>query len=138
MKTLTAAIALCLSLAAAAAATDTVPEAPQNPSELNWTSRAVIFSHKTHFAAFGGNASMLCALCHHRVEGAIPYKTCATPDCHDNLNKADTSVKSYHQALHKTEDAKYASCVSCHTKKAQGDDAGIKRLAGCQESVCHN
>ncbi|GFH63277.1 MAG: cytochrome c class III [Candidatus Desulfovibrio kirbyi] len=128
---------LCLVLAVMATATAAV-EAPRTPTELNWTSRPVLFSHQIHFGALGGDAATQCASCHHPVEGDIPYKTCATHDCHDNLDKRDTSPRSYYLAIHKNKKEKYWSCVSCHEQRAGEDVEAIKKMVGCNASVCHS
>lgn len=112
---------------------------PDAPSELNWTRRSVTFSHQAHFTGLGTETTpqASCALCHHPVNGETPFLTCAAPDCHDNLNAKDKSVRSYHQAIHKKKKDSFHSCLSCHEERSGADPAQKKRLAGCKQSVCH-
>ncbi|MDR0826678.1 MAG: cytochrome c3 family protein [Desulfovibrio sp.] len=124
--------------AAFAAVLPAAPEPPSQPSEMNWTSRPVVFDHQVHLGALAGEAQSLCLSCHHPVQGQIHYTTCAAPGCHDNTDKRDTSVNSYYLATHKEENGQCWSCVSCHTQQAGQDATRIKRAAGCNDSVCHN
>ena len=113
---------------------------PPAPSELNWTRRPVPFSHQTHLEGLrlNGNYQNACILCHHPVNGETPYLTCASPECHDELNPKDMSIRSYFQATHKRKKETFYSCVACHEEKAGSDPAEKKRLAGCKASVCHS
>jgi hypothetical protein len=80
----------------------------------------------------------LCVSCHHPVDGMTRHLTCATPDCHDNLNPKDKSVRSYYLAAHAAPKGRFYSCVACHTEQAGDDAQAMKRMAGCEESVCHH
>jgi hypothetical protein len=135
---------------------------PSEPTELNWSRRPVLFSHRTHLHApmrteaedpstpcperrgeDGGEsvrpvaADERCPLCHHPVDGTVRYLTCATRGCHDNLNPKDTSVRSYYAATHAVTKGRFYTCVSCHTEQAGDDAATMKRMVGCERSVCH-
>lgn len=118
-------------------------EPPGEQTEMNWTRRPVPFSHQVHAEGLartreGAEAGQgYCALCHHPVKGETPYLTCASPDCHDNLNPKDKSVRSYYLATHKKQKETFHSCVSCHEEVAGDDAAAMKRLAGCKQSACH-
>ncbi|MDR2605386.1 MAG: cytochrome c3 family protein [Desulfovibrio sp.] len=138
-----------------------VASPPPEPTELNWSRRPVLFSHQTHLNApalrsrtdatklpperpDGGEVNNppiadtgVCVLCHHRVNGVTHYLTCATQDCHDNLNPKHKSVRSYYLATHAAPKGIFYSCVACHTEQAGDDALKIKRMAGCEESACH-
>jgi hypothetical protein len=135
---------------------------PPEPTELNWSRRPVLFSHQTHLDASvlrsradatklpperpdGGETNSppvadieVCVLCHHPVNGVAQRLTCATQDCHDNLNPKDKSVRSYYSATHAAPKGLFYSCVACHTEQAGDDAPTMKRMAGCEESACHN
>ncbi len=107
------------------------PAAPADGLKMQKTAtKVVIFNHSTH-------TSVKCGECHHPVDGKEDYRACSTAGCHDNLDKKDKSVNSYYQAMHKTKDVKFQSCVACHTKTAGADAAKKKELAGCAKSKCH-
>jgi hypothetical protein len=135
---------------------------PSGPTELNWSRRPVLFSHQTHLNApalrsrtgvqelcpaqpgGAGNANGpptadtgVCMLCHHPVDGMTRHLACATRDCHDNLNPRDKSVHSYYLATPARPKGRFYSCVACHTEQAGDDAPAMKRMAGCEESVCH-
>jgi Class III cytochrome C family. len=116
-------------------------EAPEEAREMNWTRRPVVFSHQVHAKALAGKKTndphAYCARCHHPVNGETPYLTCASPECHDNLNQKDKSVQSYYLATHKKKKETFYSCISCHEEQAGDDIAAMKRLAGCKQSACH-
>ncbi|MDR1685327.1 MAG: cytochrome c3 family protein [Desulfovibrio sp.] len=148
---------------AAGTATAAAASPPPEPTELNWSRRPVLFSHQTHLNApalrsgagvsarspaqpeGGGNAnsqllpdSEVCASCHHPVDGMTRHLACATQDCHDNLNPKDKSVRSYYLSTHAAPKGRFYSCVACHTEQAGDDAPTLKRMAGCEESACHN
>jgi hypothetical protein len=103
---------------------------------MNWTPRPVPFSHAGHRAG-PDSARERCAACHHPVQEEIPYLTCASKGCHDNLDRRNTGPNSYYLAVHQTPRGRHRSCVSCHEEHAGDDLARLKKLAGCEESVCH-
>ncbi|MDR1947397.1 MAG: cytochrome c3 family protein [Desulfovibrio sp.] len=111
---------------------------PGEPTEMNWTRRPVVFSHRAHLdaAALQGDGEN-CGLCHHPVNDVTRHLTCATPDCHDNLNPKDMSVRSYYLATHNILKGRFNSCLACHVEQAGGDMAKMKRMVGCEESACH-
>jgi hypothetical protein len=79
----------------------------------------------------------VCTLCHHPVNGMPQHLTCATQDCHDNLNPKDKSVRSYYLATHAAPKGLFYSCVACHAEQAGDDAPTMKRMIGCEESACH-
>ncbi|MDR2825721.1 MAG: cytochrome c3 family protein [Deltaproteobacteria bacterium] len=114
-------------------------EAPQDSIDIDRTRRPVLFSHQSHGA-------VQCASCHHTEEAQatrvdVQGKSCASANCHDNMDSRDTSINSYYLAMHKKEKDKYWSCLSCHTEYTEqsATDAGrTKELIGCKDSGCHN
>jgi hypothetical protein len=115
------------------------PPAPDGAAEMNWTRRPVMFSHERHFTAnnVAADNPRGCILCHHPVQGKIPYKPCAASGCHDNMRSKAVDADAYYQATHKEEKGTCDSCVSCHTRVAGTDLEKLKQFAGCNESVCH-
>jgi hypothetical protein len=136
---------------------------PPEPTELNWSRRPVLFSHQTHLNApalrnragaaqlpperpDGGKGENsppvadtdVCTLCHHPVNGIRQHLTCATQDCHDNLNPKDKSVRSYYLATHAAPKGLFYSCVACHEEQAEDDAPTMKRMIGCENSACHH
>jgi hypothetical protein len=154
-------IASTASAAAADAGTYHAASPPPGPAELNWSRKPVLFSHQTHLNApalrsraraaelyprrSGGEEanspssadSEVCVSCHHPVNGVTRHLTCATQDCHDNFNPRDKSARSYYLATHAAPKVIFYSCVACHTEQAGNDAAAVKRMAACEDSVCH-
>jgi hypothetical protein len=134
MKLLPALLPLFFLASLSLAAESGRPQAPQNPTELNWTRRPVPFDHSSHLQVLGEEA---CSSCHHPDAGRNYFRSCAEAGCHDQLNTRDTTPQSYYQATHKQAPENFNSCVSCHTLSAAGEPDELKRLAGCRNSVCH-
>ncbi len=121
----------CITAALVLPALAAQPEAPADGIKMNKTGKKeVTFNHSTH-------KEVKCGECHHPVDGKEDYRPCSTAGCHDNLDKADKSVHSYYQIMHKTKDAKHQTCISCHAAKAGDDKEKKKELTGCAKSKCH-
>jgi hypothetical protein len=111
---------------------------PSGPVELNWSRRPVMFSHQAHLNASAlQRGEDICLLCHHPVGDTARHLSCATRDCHDNLNPRDTSVRSYYLAVHAVPKRRFYSCAACHTEQAGDDAVKMKYMAGCEKSACH-
>ncbi len=122
---------ICMMAALVLPALAAQPEAPADGIKMNKTGKKeVTFNHSTH-------KTVKCGDCHHPVDGKEDYRPCATAGCHDKLDKADKSVNSYYQIIHKTKDTKHQTCVACHTATAGDDKEKKKELAGCAKSKCH-
>jgi hypothetical protein len=160
ISAVTAAVAAVVVAGTVTAATSAASPPPE-PTELNWSRRPVLFSHQTHLNApalrslaeaaqlpperpdgEGVNSppvadTDVCTLCHHPVNDMPQRLTCATQDCHDNLNPKDKSVRSYYLATHAAPKGLFYSCVACHAEQAGDDAPTMKRMIGCEESACH-
>jgi hypothetical protein len=92
----------------------------------------VEFNHSTHL-------DYACTECHHTWDeaGGEDPKSCASPGCHDAMDKRDKTEHSYYKAIHNMRAEEIQSCVSCHRDAAGDDREKKKELAGCRGSVCH-
>ncbi|MEW5775058.1 MAG: cytochrome c3 family protein [Thermodesulfobacteriota bacterium] len=123
---LTSAVVVCFFAVAALAAA----KAPADGLKMAKTQKSVVFNHSTH-------KKVDCKDCHHEWDGAGAVKKCSDAGCHDVMDKADKSVKSYYQAMHNKK-AKVSTCVSCHdAEAAKLDKEAGKKLKSCAKSVCH-
>lgn len=127
MKKSLIACGMCAAFVSALALGNLVAADAPDGIKMAKTKQPVVFNHSTHKEVKD------CKECHH--EGKDNQK-CSDAGCHDILDKADKSPKSYYVAIHSMT-AKKASCLACH-KKAAGDDAEKKKaLTGCKGSKCH-
>ena len=120
----------CATAAFLFAAAAMAAQSPADGLKLAKTSKNVVFNHSAHKKAD-------CKECHHTWDGAGAVKKCSDAGCHDSLDKADKSVKSYYQAMHQ-KGGKQSTCLSCHTDVADKmDKEAGKKLKSCAKSVCH-
>ncbi len=121
--------ALVASFALACTAIAAAPPAPKEPLTMNLTPKNVTFSHEAHKARE-------CGECHHQVNGEENYQKCGTAGCHDVLGAQAKGVNSYYRAFH-DRNAKFNSCIRCHSEVVKTLPERKKDLTSCVGSLCH-